>query len=151
MYWKTFRLGADAHDSKRQSTIDLSLQSRHSEHIPRPNLSTSELPQRRSESTPRHPSGSENNDARPVTPEAGSRNGQDAVDGEKASSSPSAAQQQTPRRNRFSLVRFRHASDPQLSASYARADEDVPPVPPMPPRKFLKIHTTQGIPAIWEA
>lgn len=34
---------------------------------------------------------------------------------------------------RFSLMRFRHASDPQLSKSYA--DSAIPPVPPVPPRK----------------
>ncbi|KAJ9264134.1 hypothetical protein DTO212C5_7298 [Paecilomyces variotii] len=133
MYWKALRLGADANDSKRLSTFNQSAQSRHSEHIPRPNLSTSELPPRRSESTPRIPQESEDNEVRPVTPQ----NGQDAVDGEKVPLSPSAAQAQTPRRNRFSLMRFRHASDPQLSSSYTRAGEDVPPVPPMPPPTII--------------
>lgn len=39
-----------------------------------------------------------------------------------------------PKTRRFSLMKFRHASDPQISKSYAAAE--VPPVPPMPPRAF---------------
>ena len=38
--------------------------------------------------------------------------------------------QQAPKSHRFSLLRFRHASDPELSASYT-ADE-IPPVPAIP-------------------
>ncbi|KMU85372.1 guanyl-nucleotide exchange factor Sec74 [Coccidioides immitis H538.4] len=37
---------------------------------------------------------------------------------------------QNTKRNRFSLLRFRHASDPQLSASYQEAE--APPIPPIP-------------------
>ncbi|KAL1861002.1 hypothetical protein Plec18170_001517 [Paecilomyces lecythidis] len=135
MYWKALRLGADANDSKRLSTINQNAQSRHSEHIPRPNLSTSELPPRHSESIPRGPQESESNELRPVTPDPGNKNGHNTVDGEKVPLSPAATQ--APRRNRFSLMRFRHASDPQLSASYTRAGEDVPPVPPMPPPTII--------------
>lgn len=41
-------------------------------------------------------------------------------------------QQQTAKRNRFSLMRFRHASDPQLSASFQKSE-----APPVPPRKNI--------------
>lgn len=41
------------------------------------------------------------------------------------------------KRNRFSMLRFRHASDPQLSVTYSQSEKDVPPMPQVPPRKFL--------------
>ncbi|EEP75934.1 predicted protein [Uncinocarpus reesii 1704] len=41
-----------------------------------------------------------------------------------------ALRAQNTKRNRFSLLRFRHASDPQLSASYH--DGELPPVPAIP-------------------
>ncbi|KAI4651341.1 uncharacterized protein J4E78_008032 [Alternaria triticimaculans] len=44
-------------------------------------------------------------------------------------------QEHTPNTKRFSLMRFRHASDPQLSAKakeHAARDDDAPPVPRMP-------------------
>jgi hypothetical protein len=44
-------------------------------------------------------------------------------------------QQHTPNTKRFSLMRFRHASDPQLSAKakeHAARDDHIPPVPPVP-------------------
>ncbi|KAI1915682.1 hypothetical protein LOZ65_005391 [Ophidiomyces ophidiicola] len=48
---------------------------------------------------------------------------------------------QNAKRNRFSLLRFRHASDPQLSASYQ--DAEPPPVPSIPSSaKTPKIITT---------
>jgi hypothetical protein len=42
------------------------------------------------------------------------------------------------KRSRFNLMRFRHASDPQLSASYKQAEE--PPVPAIPPRQLIPFH-----------
>lgn len=41
------------------------------------------------------------------------------------------------KRNRFNMLRFRHASDPQLSATYSQSEKDVPQVPQVPPRKCL--------------
>lgn len=55
---------------------------------------------------------------------------------------------QSLRRNRFSMLRFRHASDPQLSSSYAQADPDAPPVPPLPPRKFYLPVALPGFPPL---
>ncbi|KAF2638559.1 hypothetical protein P280DRAFT_471160 [Massarina eburnea CBS 473.64] len=65
---------------------------------------------------------------------------------------PSAVQQQqqqstpTPTARHFNLMRFRHASDSQLSvkarehAKQQHADEDVPPVPALPPNAAASMH-----------
>lgn len=41
------------------------------------------------------------------------------------------------RPNRFSLLRLRHASDPQLSKSYTSSRQSSTPPPPQPPSKCL--------------
>lgn len=43
---------------------------------------------------------------------------------------PTRSAKQTPRSHRFSLMKFRHASDPNLSASYS--DAEAPPIPNVP-------------------
>lgn len=52
--------------------------------------------------------------------------------------SVSSSSENTPsaRRNRFSMLRFRHASDPQLSVTYSQGNKNVPPVPHVPPCRF---------------
>jgi len=162
MPWRGLRIGIpDGTDSKRRSVIDLShSQSRHSEQLPRPSLSTSNLVPRHSESTPRTPrltgadDGDGNDDDDGDYDDAAAANGDPrtshlAVSGDRtdnsnspsntgnssASQSPAEALSGSLRRNRFSFMRLRHASDPQLSKSYAKAEQKPPPVPPLPPRK----------------
>ncbi|KAJ5122708.1 hypothetical protein N7526_009645, partial [Penicillium atrosanguineum] len=48
------------------------------------------------------------------------------------------------RRNRFSFMRLRHASDPQLSKSYAKAARDTPPVPSLPPPTIITTAPTSN-------
>lgn len=43
---------------------------------------------------------------------------------------PTRSAKQTPKSHRFSLMKFRHASDPNLSTSYS--DAEAPPVPSIP-------------------
>lgn len=153
MPWRGLRIGIpDDTDSKRRSVIDLShSQSRHSEQLPRPSLSTSNLVPRHSESTPRTPrltgadddgDGNDDDDAA----NGDNRTSHLAVPGDRtdnnnntgnspASQSPGEALSGSLRRNRFSFMRLRHASDPQLSKSYAKAEQKPPPVPPLLPRK----------------
>lgn len=134
MHWKGLRIGtSDTHDSKRHSIFD----PRFSEQLPRPTLSTTQVPSRRSESAPRlavtesdantqtAPPGIAVHDSKMGTPAAALTHG----------ATPSS------RRNRFSFMKLRHASDPQLSRSYAKGEQDVPPVPSLPPRKFACLLT----------
>lgn len=60
--------------------------------------------------------------------------GHDDDDDDDSPPSP-PVQEHTPNTKRFSLMRFRHASDPQLSAKakeHAARDDDAPPVPRVP-------------------
>lgn len=176
MPWKGLRIGvSDSPDSKRYSVLDRPQSvSRHSEQLPRPSLSASNLVPRHSESIPRSPrlTGADEDDtvgnghisgggddggngdigndgikadnngvvsnlgvpgvrtdsSRPATPNAGNSPASPASPGEALSGSL--------RRSRFSFMKLRHASDPQLSKSYAKAEPKPPPVPAIPPRKF---------------
>lgn len=44
-----------------------------------------------------------------------------------------------PKSHRFSLLRFRHASDPQLSRSYSTSATSLTPPPPLPTSKSLML------------
>ncbi|KAJ5295358.1 hypothetical protein PENANT_c001G09144 [Penicillium antarcticum] len=127
MHWKGLRLVADG-SSKRQSTIES--QSRRSEHLPRPIPPATEP--RLSESSPRSPALD--------TPGPPSR-GLQVPEGDGVAQSdfagPSSGDTPSLRRNRFSFMRLRHASDPQISKSYAKAGQDTPPVPSLPPPKII--------------
>lgn len=153
MHWKGLRLVADS-SSKRQSTIDpqshAHAQARRSEHLPRPSPPATEP--RYSESTPRSPALSPPNEhaefegspdvARglQVPGEQGGHHGVARTD------FPSSSAADTPslRRNRFSFMRLRHASDPQLSKSYANAQQEAPPVPSLPPPKIITTAPTSN-------
>lgn len=129
MHWKGLRLVADGKDGngKRQSTIET--QSRRSEHLPRPSPPATEP--RLSESIPRSPGFSASHAHLPSlhVPEEGSNDGVAQTD----LAGPSAGDTPSLRRNRFSFMRLRHASDPQLSKSYVKAgQQDTPPVPSLP-------------------
>lgn len=143
MYWKGLRIGtSDGNDPKRRSLVEPQSVSRHSEQIPRPTLSTTNLAPRRSESAPRSPPLTGPDDADHDTDNAG------AELAGTHSHTPSGKIHNTGtnlsvndgsnwRFNRFSFMRLRHASDPQLSKSYAKAEEDVPPVPSLPPPTII--------------
>ncbi|KAJ5151189.1 uncharacterized protein N7482_010441 [Penicillium canariense] len=139
MHWKGLRFVPDG-SSKRQSTIETQGQGRRSEHLPRPLPPITEP--RYSESTPRflepdsENTGTETTDgAAPQlrVPEQGPAAGFARTDG---TAGPSTGDTPSLRRNRFSFMRLRHASDPQLSKSYAKAEE-APPVPSLPPPKII--------------
>ncbi|KAJ5103101.1 hypothetical protein N7532_003630 [Penicillium argentinense] len=153
MHWKGLRLVADS-SSKRQSTIDphahLQPQARRSEHLPRPSPPATEP--RYSESTPRSPGlvpSSENPEL--AGPSNAARGLQlpgeqgPALDHRVARTDFAGSAGDTPslRRNRFSFMRLRHASDPQLSKSYAKAEE-APPVPSLPPPKIITTAPTSN-------
>jgi hypothetical protein len=141
MPWKGFRLGPSDpnNESKRHSVIFMGSRVRHSEHAPRPTPSMDQLARRRSDSGPHPRDLTETNGTRPSTPKCSTRDGAGAPP-KPGKSEPS---QPTDRRqfllsHRFSMLRFRHASDPQLSTSYVQADRNTPPVPPIP-RKLISL------------
>jgi hypothetical protein len=116
-------------DGKRQ-TVETQDQSRRSEHLPRPNPPATEP--RLSESIPRSSGLSSSHVHLPhlqVPEDKGSNDGVPQPD----FTGPSSGDTPSLRRNRFSFMRLRHASDPQLSKSYAKAgQQDTPPVPSLP-------------------
>lgn len=123
---------SDGNDNKRYSSI-FAPHARRSEHVPRPSPSSSQLDRRVSDSGPR-PNVDEGTVVdgekveRPNIYERGSGTTGFSV----ASSSEHSASM---KRHRFSMLRFRHASDPQLSVTYSQSAKDVPPMPQVPPRK----------------
>ncbi|PGH08967.1 hypothetical protein GX51_01024 [Blastomyces parvus] len=130
MTWKGFRFGGtdgtDGHDSQPSRPLSPGpVPVRHSEQVPRSAFTMGQLIPRFSESTANSPLAGESKlvDHSPPSdePPAASR-----------TTSDHNAKQQMTLRNRFSLMRFRHASDPQLSASYNEAGTP-PPVPSLPP------------------
>lgn len=141
MHWKGLRLVADG-SAKRQSTIEAQPPIRRSEHLPRPHAPVDNP--RYSESTPRSaanlPVGfvdatTENGAAQRLqVPTEGSSGPDDAAAPHAVMGSPPNDETPSLRRNRFSFMRLRHASDPQLSKSYAKA-EGTPPMPSLP-RKY---------------
>lgn len=158
MPWKGLRIGVpDGTDSSKKHTTVIDRpqpQFRHSEQLPRPSLSTSNLVPRHSESTPRSPPlTGPDGDGEGTNGDGADANGATrlAVPGDRTdnknipttTSSPgNSPTSQSPGealagslRSRFSFMRLRHASDPQLSKSYAKAEEKPPPVPSLPPRK----------------
>ncbi|KAJ5677592.1 uncharacterized protein N7477_003225 [Penicillium maclennaniae] len=132
MHWKGLRLVADG-SSKRQSTIEPPTQARRSEHLPRP--SPPETEPRHSEALSRSPGLDMPVDVRDAKrgvdalAESGPDHGVAPTDFAGESSSGLSADTPSLRRNRFSFMRLRHASDPQLSKSYAKAARDTPPAP----------------------
>ncbi|KAJ5365351.1 SEC7-like alpha orthogonal bundle [Penicillium concentricum] len=124
MHWKGLRLVAD----KKQSTIEPG-QSRRSEHLPRPYPPAEP---RLSESIPR--SGLSDNpvNSELQVPEDNESNGVHQPD-----FAPSEGNRPSLRHKRFSFMRLRHASDPQLSKSYVKAGQNTPPVPSLPPPKII--------------
>ncbi|OAX81132.1 hypothetical protein ACJ72_04525, partial [Emergomyces africanus] len=126
MTWKGFRLGGSAvdHDSQPQRSLSPGPSPvRHSEQIPRSTFTMGQLIPRFLESTASSPLAGEPQVAEPSPP-----NDHPTVSGIKSDHN---AKQQSTLRNKFSLMRFRHASDPQLSASYQQAG--TPPLPALPP------------------
>ncbi|KAL4889188.1 hypothetical protein BDV59DRAFT_121125 [Aspergillus ambiguus] len=139
MHWKGLRMSpSDGNDSKRRSLVESHSLPRHSEQLHRDSPSPGHLAPRRSESTPRSPpvitpdhtpSADNNAQLQPPEPRSNTPPVRSRYPGAGLLSGDSASM----RRNRFSFLRLRHASDPQLSKSYAKAEQDVPPVPSLPP------------------
>lgn len=135
MHWKGLRLVADG-SSKRQSIIESQAQGRRSEHLPRPLAAIAEP--RYSESTPRvadladseavHSDGDGHAPQLQLPADTGS---EAVVARADFAARPTTENTPSLRRNRFSFMRLRHASDPQLSKSYAKAEQK-PPVPSLP-------------------
>ncbi|KAJ5751987.1 hypothetical protein N7520_008904 [Penicillium odoratum] len=141
MHWKGLRLVADG-SSKRQSTFEPQSQSRRSEHLPRPSPPVSGP--RLSESITRSPEPSPIDgfdDSRLEVPTEIPDHG--VAQSELAD--PSSGDAPSLRRNRFSFMRLRHASDPQLSKSYAKAgQQEAPPMPSLPRKSMDRNHTDGG-------
>lgn len=139
MHWKGRRRGADG-SSKRHSTLEPLTQARRSEQLPRPPPPTAEP--RYSESIPRSeelgnwPEGTADGPGPTVnaSTEGSPVHGIARTDfAGPSTDTPSA------RRNRFSFMRLRHASDPQLSKTYAKgAQADAPPMPSLPRKWIVK-------------
>ncbi|KAL4941089.1 hypothetical protein BDV06DRAFT_7785 [Aspergillus oleicola] len=130
MHWKGLRLGA-LYDSESKRNL-AEPQSRHSEQLTRPTLSATNLPPRASESSPRSQTPSRLGDD--DQPDNGGSAGGNASFKCKVPNALHPSRDTVNRRgNRFSLMRLRHASDPQLSKSYAKAESEAPPVPNIPP------------------
>ncbi|KAJ5143921.1 uncharacterized protein N7515_002708 [Penicillium bovifimosum] len=124
MHWKGLRLGPDG---KRQ-TVDQP-QVRRSEHLPRPYPAPEP---RFSESISRTSGQPDKGNSTGIhTPDDRSNHGVAQSDFAPSAETPSL------RQKRFSFMRLRHASDPQLSKSYVKAGEDSPPVPSLPPPKII--------------
>lgn len=132
MHWKGLRLVADG-NSKRQSTIEPHAQGRRSEHLPRPNPPVTEPRLSESSAGGLGPSPHDGSDEARLE-----MLDEFPVHGVAQSDFAGPASGDTPslRRNRFSFMRLRHASDPQLSKSYAQAQQETPPVPSLP-RKWI--------------
>ncbi|CRG90546.1 Protein transport protein sec73 [Talaromyces islandicus] len=135
MHWNRPRLAppdTNSNGLKRYSFMLPTNAARHSEHAPRPSVSPAAGDRRQSESGPRpqrrdsHLDDGSMDETEPYKHD--NANGYNStVQAFAAGPTPTA------KRNRFSVLRFRHASDPQLSATFARNEPDVPPVPEMPP------------------
>lgn len=160
MHWRGLRILFDGNDSKRQP-VDAAPKSRHGEGLPdsppditpadttapaetiaptTSNISVPRLPflsSRHSESSPRLPRLTDPEEEKRFS--APENVAQNRTASSEASSSRPSMDLLGPRRNRFSIWRHRHASDPQLATSYERAEEKVPPVPPLPPRKAIPL------------
>ncbi|EED21910.1 guanyl-nucleotide exchange factor, putative [Talaromyces stipitatus ATCC 10500] len=126
---------SDGNDNKRYSLI-FAPHARRSEHVPRPSPSSPQIDRRVSDSGPR-PNveegtavDSEKMERPNIYDHDNSNHGNGTTGFSMASSSENSAAM---KRNRFSMLRFRHASDPQLSVTYSQSEKDVPPVPQVPP------------------
>lgn len=135
MHWKGLRISVfDGNDSKRHTVVESPAQSDQEEHQPSSSLHTPQVQSRHSESAPRSPRLADLDDKKRLSaPEGGMQDGSNQDDSNPPKSS---SETQSLRRNRFSFWRLRHASDPHLNESYTKAGENIPPVPPLPPRKL---------------
>ncbi|RAL15152.1 Arf family guanine nucleotide exchange factor SYT1 [Aspergillus homomorphus CBS 101889] len=147
MHWKGLRIGSsDSNEAKRRSYLfEPNAQARHSEHIPRPTLSTTNLNPRRSESAPRSPSlagpefDEQLNEGHGDHGLTGTRSRTDDAGPRPRNTGllPLPGSGPNWRINRFISMRLRHASDPQLSKSYAKGEKDIPPIPELPPPTII--------------
>lgn len=119
------RPGRSEHDLKRRSTLDPAGLFRRSEKGDKSDKSTEYLAPGRIAVSEDGGRPASSDDARPSV----SRESHDSHDAH--ASPPASPRPQNPRR--FSMLRFRHASDSQLSTTAKEhAARDAPPVPPVP-------------------
>jgi hypothetical protein len=115
-------------DLRRHSAFSASSPSSHCENAPRPSPSMDHLPSSRTAgSAGPSPLAREFGLESPPTGENKDLNPMDAAG--------STLHEPTPKQHRFSLMKFRHASDPQLSTTYS-AQSAAPPVPNFPPSEY---------------
>ncbi|KAL4878998.1 hypothetical protein BJY04DRAFT_229512 [Aspergillus karnatakaensis] len=135
MHWKGLRLGAFYDSESKRHLAEPQLQSRHSEQLARPTLSTSNLAPRNSESSPRSPTPTGLDDNVRDEPDGGANGTSSTGNTSLKARLPNTLHRETSswRGNKFSLLRLRHASDPQLSKTYAKGEPEIPPVPSIPP------------------
>lgn len=119
---------------RRYSTLEAS-NSRHSEDMFRTNSSMGHLPLNSSGSVGPSPLSQESGFLPPS--HAGHENRSEAP---LSTTRPP----QATRQNRFSLLKFRHASDPQLSSTY-NAQAQAPPLPTFPPSKSFPLPVRPSI------
>lgn len=116
----SLRPGHPDRDLRRRSIVEPYNLFRHQEQLPPSSSSTDYLPQRRD---------APSNDG--VTSDLAESVEDEAPAADAPPSPP--VQKQTANHRRFSMLRFRHASDPQLSYNAKHDhDEPVPPLPAMP-------------------
>ncbi|OKL61190.1 hypothetical protein UA08_03627 [Talaromyces atroroseus] len=134
----------DGNDNKRYSLI-FAPQARRSEHVPRPPPSP-QIDRRLSDSGPRpNPDGPGLDDTKSEKHDISERDDSNHGSGNTNMSATSTSEKSASmKRNRFNVLRFRHASDPQLSASYAQGEMDVPPVPHVPPPTIITTAPTSS-------
>ncbi|PGH13084.1 hypothetical protein AJ80_06456 [Polytolypa hystricis UAMH7299] len=119
--WKHSESGGN--NAPGRNTPNAEAPTRHSEHVPRSLHPEDYSVSRLSESTTDLPLAGDSQAA--AQTHAGDN------PNETGRNSDHTSNQQTARRKRFSMMRFRHASDPQLSASFNQSKP--PPVPAVPP------------------
>ncbi|KAL4807328.1 hypothetical protein BDV18DRAFT_115902 [Aspergillus unguis] len=141
MHWKGLRLGALHDNESKRSLAGSQTQPRHSEQLARPTQSTTNLSPRNSASSARSPNTTQQDgdqydygDGAYGAPAAGNSTLMNKTPNTLHSGRDSNMNR---RGNRFSLMRLRHASDPQLSKSYAKGETEAPPVPSIPPPTII--------------
>lgn len=131
MPWRGLKAGLANRDARSRSPAVDSQLPRHSDQLPRIRGSSENLPSPLSHEVQLAQDGNEEGEQDSAA--------LDSPNGEHELKLRPARTHGTPRHHRFSLLRFRHASDPQLSTSYAASEP--PPVPSIP-RKF--VHALNG-------
>ncbi|KAK2746101.1 hypothetical protein FQN57_003441 [Myotisia sp. PD_48] len=128
MPWKLLRSsGATNNESDGTTVVYPEKPARRSEHTPRPTHPAALSLPRLSESVARSTTSPE------IIGASSQHLSNDGNNNTKSGYLDPMLSQQNKKRHRFSLLKFRHASDPQLSTSYQQSQVEPPPVPALPP------------------